>query len=84
MVWVRRNSDGPEHRGSFWFRSDQDAEILQLLNAGVPVELVGWVTGEWRHLATKLVSVDPHTGIAVFEGPGEPTLAADLRRDVAG
>jgi hypothetical protein len=84
MVWVRRSVGGPEHRGSFWFRTEQEEEIQRLLAAGVPVEFEGWVAGEWRHLTTKLVSADSSAGLAIFEGHGEPTLAVDLRRDAAG
>lgn len=83
-VWVRTTGDGPEHRGSFWFRADQDGEVQSLLAAGTPVEFVGWVAGEWRHLTTRLITVDPRAGLAVFEGRGEPVLAAQRSRDVAG
>jgi hypothetical protein len=83
-VWVRRGREGFEHRGSFWFRAEQEDEVRRLLAAGAPVELVGWIEGSWKHLTTRLVSADPSTGLGVFEGPGEPTRAEDLRRDTAG
>jgi hypothetical protein len=84
MVWVRRSSAGSEHRGSFWFRAGQNDEIQDLLLANSPVELVGWVSGEWRHFTTRLVSADPNTGLAVFEGPGEPMAAGERGRDAVG
>jgi len=83
-VYVRRNAEVAEHRGSFWFRAEHDEEIRRLLKAGTPVELVGLVAGERRHLTTRLVSADPGTGLAIFEGSGEPTLAVEQRSDAAG
>ncbi len=83
-VWIRKSAEGSDHRGSFWFRTEHEEEIQRLVKAGAPVELVGWVAGERRFLTTRLVSADPGTGLALFEGSGELMLAEDLRRDVAG
>jgi len=83
-VWVRKQAEGWDHRGSFWFRAEYEEEIQRLVELGAPVELVGWVAGERRRLRTRLLSADANTGMAAFEGSGELVLAEEPRRNVAG
>lgn len=83
-VWIRKNAEGSDHRGSFWFRGEHEEEIQRLVKAGAPVELVGWIADKRRCLTTRLVSADPGTGLALFEGSGELMLVEEPRRDVAG
>ena len=59
-------------------------QVQRLVQAGAPVELLGWVGGERKRLATRILSAEPGTGLAVFEGSGELTVAEEPRRDVAG
>jgi hypothetical protein len=83
-VWIRKQPEGSDHRGSFWFRAEYEDEIQHLVRVGAPVELVGWVAGEWRSLTTRLLSAPPGTGLAIFEGAGELRSLENLGRDAAG
>jgi hypothetical protein len=82
MVWVRRGVGEATHRGSFWFRAEQDAEVRRLVEAQKPIEFTGWIDGERRRLTTRLTSADSGSGLAMFEGLGEPVLVAEPRRGV--
>ena len=82
MVWIRRGAGEATHRGSFWFRAEQDAQVRGLLEARKSVEFTGWIDGERRHLTTRLTSADSGSGLAMFEGAGEPVRAATPGRNV--
>jgi len=67
----RRSPTISEYRGLFAFRSEHENDMLSLFEARRPVEFEGVVDGEKLRLTVTLISLDPVSGIAFFEGSGE-------------
>jgi hypothetical protein len=73
----RRTPSTSDYRGIFAFRPEHENEMVRLFDARQPVDFEGVVDDEPRRLTVTLVSVDPVSGIAFFEGYGE---SADAQR----
>ena len=64
----RRNATTSDYRGIFAFRAQHESEMLSLFEARQPVEFEGALDGEPGRLMVTLLSLDPVSGIAFFEG----------------
>ena len=67
----RRSASTSDYRGIFAFRSVHENEMLSLFEARRPVEFEGMVDGEPRRLMVTLMTLDPVSGIAFFEGSAD-------------
>lgn len=68
----RRDQEQRDWRGTFAFRAEHDAAVVQLFNARQPVIYEGLVDGERRTLEVRLTSYTLQAGLAFFEGSETP------------
>lgn len=61
-----------EYRGTFAFARMDEAAFLELLAARKEVEFEGMIDGERKSLKVMLTDVSLVTGMAYFQGLGEP------------
>ena len=68
----RRSEVEVEFRGVFAFRKEHEATLVELLASRKPVEFEGVIDGERRLLQVRLTDIALVTGLAYFQGLGEP------------
>lgn len=68
----RRNETECEYRGVFAFALEHEARLVELLAAREPVEYQGMIDGEPRRLRVRLTDLSVTSGMAYFQGLGEP------------
>lgn len=68
----RRNETEREYRGVFAFAREHEARLVELLGAREPVEYQGLIDGEPRRLRVRLTDLSLTSGMAYFQGLGEP------------
>lgn len=68
----RRNETEREYRGVFAFPREHETRLVELLAAREPVEYQGMIDGEPRRLRVRLTDLSVTSGMAYFQGLGEP------------
>ena len=82
-VRIRRRSESArEFRGVFAFRREHEATLVELLAARMELEYEGLIDGERQRLIVRLTDLSLETGLAYFQGLGEPF--GDAREASAG
>lgn len=72
-VRIRRRSEtAREFRGVFAFRREHEATLVELLAARTELEYEGLIDGGRRRLNVRLTDISLETGLAYFQGLGEP------------
>ena len=68
----RRSETTLEFRGVFAFRKEHEAALVDLLASQKAVEFAGIINGERRLLQVRLTDMSLVTGLAYFQGLGDP------------
>lgn len=72
-VRIRRRSESArEFRGVFAFRREHEKTVVELLAARRELEYEGLIDGERQRLTVRLTDLSIETGLAYFQGLGEP------------
>jgi hypothetical protein len=61
-----------ECRGTFFFRPEHEAALNRLCDRHERIEFEGYIDGVHQRMAATVTAVLPGTGMALFEGSGEP------------
>lgn len=76
----RRSETSREYRGVFAFPREHEAALVELLASRETVEYEGVIDGELRRLKVRVTDVARSSGVAAFQGLGEPYGGAEETR----